>query len=73
MKYLLDTHALIWALTETGKLSKTVKSILVNSNDQIIVSTISFWEISLKIFIGKAGSRWPFTTTIPRRKSRNWF
>jgi PIN domain nuclease of toxin-antitoxin system len=53
MKYLLDTHALIWALTETGKLSKTVKSILVNSNDQIIVSTISFWEISLKFSLGK--------------------
>ncbi|MEO6285911.1 MAG: type II toxin-antitoxin system VapC family toxin [Dyadobacter sp.] len=53
MKYLLDTHALIWALTETGKLSKTVKNILVKSDDQVIVSTISFWEISLKYSLGK--------------------
>jgi PIN domain nuclease of toxin-antitoxin system len=53
MKYLLDTHALIWALTETTKLSKTVKSILIKSDAHIIVSTISFWEMSLKYSLGK--------------------
>ena len=53
MTYLLDTHYLIWALTDTKKLSKKVKDILVNPDHQIIVSTISFWEISLKSSLGR--------------------
>jgi PIN domain nuclease of toxin-antitoxin system len=53
MKYLLDTHAIIWALTDTKKLPKKTKDILQNPDNEIIVSTISFWEISLKHSLGK--------------------
>jgi PIN domain nuclease of toxin-antitoxin system len=53
MKYLLDTHFVIWSVTETDKLSERVKDILVNRQNDIFVSTISFWEISLKSAIGK--------------------
>jgi PIN domain nuclease of toxin-antitoxin system len=53
MKYLLDTHYLIWAITETSKLSKKVKIILENPKNTIFVSAISFWEISLKYSLGK--------------------
>jgi PIN domain nuclease of toxin-antitoxin system len=53
MNYLLDTHTFIWAVLETNKLSKNVQNIIVNSNNDIFVSTISFWEISLKTRINK--------------------
>ena len=53
MKYLLDTHYLIWAITETSKLSKNVKIIIENPKNTILVSAISFWEISLKFSLGK--------------------
>lgn len=53
MTYLLDTHYLIWAITDTRKLSKKVKEIITNPENQIVVSTISFWEISLKNSLGK--------------------
>lgn len=53
MTYLLDTHYMLWAIAEPRKLSKAVKEILVNPDHQIIVSTISFWEISLKNSLGK--------------------
>ena len=53
MKYLLDTHYLIWAITETSKLSKKVKIILENPKNTILVSAISFQEISLKFSLGK--------------------
>lgn len=53
MKYLLDTHYLMWALTNTSKLSKKVKDILTNPDNLILVSTISFWEVSLKSSLGK--------------------
>ncbi|MEZ0485195.1 type II toxin-antitoxin system VapC family toxin [Fibrella aquatica] len=48
MSYLLDTHTLIWALTDPDKLSPTTRAILTDGSDDILVSAISFWEISLK-------------------------
>jgi PIN domain nuclease of toxin-antitoxin system len=51
--YLLDTHAFIWATLETNRLSKTVQSILANKDNEICISTVSFWEISLKTRIKK--------------------
>ena len=53
MTYLLDTHYLIWAITDTRKLSKKIKDILTDPENQIMVSTISFWEVSLKNALGK--------------------
>ena len=48
MIFLLDTHTFIWAVLETNKLSKKSKEIIFNKNNEICVSTVSFWEISLK-------------------------
>jgi PIN domain nuclease of toxin-antitoxin system len=53
MTYLLDTRTLIWAITEPDKLSDTVKSLIENPAEHIVVSAISFWEISLKYRLGK--------------------
>jgi PIN domain nuclease of toxin-antitoxin system len=53
MRYLLDTHYLLWAVADTKKLSKKIKEIITNPENQIIISTISFWEISLKSSLGK--------------------
>jgi len=48
MIYLLDTHTFIWATLDSGNLSKKCKEIIFNKNNEICVSTVSFWEISLK-------------------------
>lgn len=48
MSYLLDTHTLIWAVTEPGKLSDTARATLTDGENDIVVSAISFWEISMK-------------------------
>ena len=53
MTYLLDTHYLLWSIAEPKKISKPIKDIITNSNNKIVVSTISLWEISLKYAIGK--------------------
>src|SRR5581483_7064764 len=53
MIYLLDTHFVIWAVSETAKLSKKIKDILTDPDNRIVVSTVSFWEIALKYSIGK--------------------
>ncbi len=53
MRYLLDTHILIWALFDPTKLSEKVKQILSNPINMICVSSVDFWEISIKFRTGK--------------------
>ena len=48
MIYLLDTHVFIWSLLKTNKLSRKSKEIIFNRDYEVCVSTVSFWEISLK-------------------------
>jgi PIN domain nuclease of toxin-antitoxin system len=50
---LLDTHTFIWATLQTNNLSKKSKEIISNRNNEIYVSTVSFWEISLKTKMNK--------------------
>lgn len=51
--YLVDTHTLLWAIFEPEKLGEQATSILENSTQQVFVSCLSFWEISLKYSLGK--------------------
>jgi PIN domain nuclease of toxin-antitoxin system len=53
MKYLLDTHTLLWTVFEPEKISDKAKALITNSSNAIFVSLVSFWEISLKYSLGK--------------------
>lgn len=53
MKFLIDTHYLLWALFAPDLISSAVKAELLNSSSIKYVSSISFWEISLKYSLGK--------------------
>jgi len=53
MKYLLDTHTLLWILFKDEELSEKARAAIKNSENEIFVSVITFWEISLKYGIGK--------------------
>ena len=48
MRYLIDTCTLIWLATEPDKLSETARKILQNAENDILVSTVSAWELALK-------------------------
>lgn len=53
MRYLLDTHVILWLAYEDTKISKVAKEILLREESEIYLSAISFWEISLKFQSGK--------------------
>ena len=53
MKILLDTHAFLWMLMDSRKLSLDVTVAVESSNNQVYVSAVTFWEISLKHSGGK--------------------
>jgi PIN domain nuclease of toxin-antitoxin system len=50
---LLDTHSLLWVVAAPEKLSAKMRGAITDPTNEIHVSTISFWEISLKVSIGK--------------------
>ncbi len=53
MNRLLDTHALIWLFDGNSKLSKRAKQEIEDRDNNLFVSVASFWEIAIKISIGK--------------------
>ena len=53
MTYLLDTHTLLWSIGQSHRLSSTARDLIRDRVNEIVVSSISLWEISLKYGIGK--------------------
>jgi len=53
MRYLLDTHTLIWHLEDSSCLPQSTKEIIDNSEGRICLCSVSLWEIAIKIGIGK--------------------
>ena len=53
MKYLLDTHAFLWFVSDDNRLSSKAKSIIKDSNNEIYFSAASAWEMSIKSKLGK--------------------
>lgn len=53
MKLLLDTHALLWSIIEPDKLSPEARGAIADPTSQVVVSAVSFWEISIKTALGK--------------------
>ena len=58
MRYLVDTHVLLWAIMESYRLPKKILEILEDETNSIFVSPISYWEIAIihqnkKLNLGK--------------------
>ncbi len=48
MKLLLDTHALVWALAASSRLSGRGRALLSDRGNRVLVSTASAYEIEFK-------------------------
>lgn len=53
MKFLLDTHLLIWAANEPEKLSSKAVALLTNPAHALLFSAASIWEIAIKNGLGR--------------------
>ncbi|MBL7684823.1 MAG: type II toxin-antitoxin system VapC family toxin [Deltaproteobacteria bacterium] len=53
MKLLLDTHALLWSLTNPKKLPLEVRKEIISPQNLVLVSVSSLWELQIKESIGK--------------------
>ena len=60
MDYLLDTHTLLWYLTDDPQLSSKAKNAINNPDTNKYVSIASIWEIAIKLSIGRLELSMPF-------------
>jgi PIN domain nuclease of toxin-antitoxin system len=53
MRLLLDTHIALWAITDSPALSSAARLYILAPNNEIYVSAVSIWEISIKHGLGR--------------------
>jgi PIN domain nuclease of toxin-antitoxin system len=53
MKYLIDTHILLWYFMDAPQLSALVKEIIDKNTNSVFYSIASIWEITIKYSMGK--------------------
>ena len=53
MNCLLDTHAFLWTVFAPEKLGRKARTAIADPANAIHLSSVTFWEISLKFALGK--------------------
>ena len=54
MKLLLDTHLLLWAAGDPGRLSSKTQDLINKSATELMFSTASIWEVVIKNALGRS-------------------
>jgi PIN domain nuclease of toxin-antitoxin system len=57
VKYLLDTHVLLWAAGQPEKLPETARSLLMMPESELFFSAAALWEIIIKRSLGREDFR----------------
>ena len=71
MNLLLDTHTVIWALSDDPTLSARARQAIVRAENLVFVSAASAWEIAIKYAIGKLPLPEPPEQFVPARLIRD--
>jgi len=53
LRALFDTHALIWWFSDDSSLPPTIREIIADTDNTLLVSAASAWEIAIKHRLGK--------------------
>ena len=53
MKFLLDTHLLLWASGVPQRLSKQARVLIEDSDNELLFSVASLWEVAIKRGLGR--------------------
>ena len=73
MRSLLDTHTFLWFLLEDPQLSTIASDLIVDPTNDIEVSPATYWEIAIKISLGKYTLPEPYDIFIEREIAANDF
>lgn len=61
MRALIDTHALLWHIEGSSKLSAKAREVIDSNANSIFFSIASIWEIAIKLGLGKLELENPFS------------
>lgn len=53
MRALLDTHAFFWFVEDHPSLSPLGREIIADADNELLISPASYWEIAIKVSLGK--------------------
>jgi PIN domain nuclease of toxin-antitoxin system len=53
MRYLLDTHTLLWFITDDSRLPRVLRNEIIDVNTTCVVSIVSLWEMGIKYSLNK--------------------
>ena len=72
MDILLDTQVILWSVSGDSRLSRRARSVFLDPTNNLYFSMAGYWEIAIKISIGKLelSDKWP---AIFDREMRNNF
>ena len=71
MRLLLDTHILLWMFSRSEHLSAPAWTALSDSENELLFSIAGYWEIGIKVSIGKLTLADNWYNVIPRHMHQN--
>lgn len=71
MRFLIDTHAFLWFVLKDPQLSAKGQGLIADPNNVVEFSPASYWEIAIKISIGKYTLNEPFQDFMDREIAAN--
>ena len=73
MRALVDTHALLWWLSDDPSLTRTARRVIAETKNTLIVSAASAWEIATKVRLGKLPTAADLASDFASRIEREGF
>ena len=61
----MDTHTVLWATTQPSLLSPTAEAVLTDQTNEVLVSAVVAWELSIKYHLGKLPEAAPLIADFP--------
>ncbi len=73
MNLLLDSHAFLWFIDGSDKLSRQARELIEDQRNSKMISIASLWEIGIKTALGRLILAHPFEELIPKQMELNGF
>lgn len=71
MKCLLDTCTFLWIITDARELSPAIREMFTNRANEMLLSAVSIWELSVKHALGKLPLPGVFDRFIVEQRERH--
>jgi PIN domain nuclease of toxin-antitoxin system len=60
VRLLLDTHTFYWYIEGDRKLTSSAQSLIQDASNEVLISPASYWEIAIKVNLGKSVLNRPY-------------